>query len=107
MAESSRIENSAVACARTVKKQAYRGCAMKSRALLMIVMLGIAGCRAASADPVPEELDRLSALLAKIEADGVPDMLKETFAPNRAAIERVRKATSPQLRRRLAHALED
>jgi hypothetical protein len=72
---------------------------MKSRALLIIVMLGISGCRAASAaDPVPEELDRLSALLAKIETDGAPAALKETFAPNRAAIDRVRKTTSPHLR---------
>jgi hypothetical protein len=72
---------------------------MKSRALLLIAMLGIAGCRAASAaDPVPEELDRLSALLTKIEADHPPAGLKDTFAPNRAAIERVRKTTSPELR---------
>lgn len=72
---------------------------MKSRALLMIAMLGIAGCRAAApVDPVPQELDRLSALLTRIEADNPPAALKETFAPNRAAIERVRKTTSPQLR---------
>jgi hypothetical protein len=72
---------------------------MKSRALWMIVTLVICGCRAAPAvDPVPQELDRLSALLARIEAGGVPDMLKDTMAPNRAAIERVRKTTSPQLR---------
>ncbi len=71
---------------------------MKSRALLMVALLIVSACRAASADPVPQELDRLSALLTKIEADGVPDMLKESFAPNRAAIERVRKTTSPQLR---------
>lgn len=64
----------------------------------MVALLIVSACRAASADPVPQELDRLSALLTKIEADGVPDMLKETFAPNRAAIERARKATSPQLR---------
>ena len=71
---------------------------MKSRSLLMVALLIVSACRAASADPVPQELDRLSALLTKIEADGVPDMLKETFAPNRAAIERARKTTSPQLR---------
>ena len=65
----------------------------------MVMMLMISGCRAAPAvDPVPRELDRLSALLTKIEADGAPAMLKETFAPNRAAIERVRKTTSPRLR---------
>lgn len=72
---------------------------MKSRALLLIAMMGIAGCRAASAaDPVPQELDRLSAVLAKIEADRPPAALKELLAPNHAAIERVRKTESPQLR---------
>jgi hypothetical protein len=72
---------------------------MKSRALWMIVMLVISGCRAkTAADPVPQELDRLSALLTKIEAGGTPAALKDTFAPNRAAIDRVRKTTSPELR---------
>src|SRR5687768_7884957 len=72
---------------------------MKSRALLMAAVLIVSACRAApAADPVPPELDRLSALLTKIEAGGVPDILKESFAPNRAAIERVRKTTPLQLR---------
>jgi hypothetical protein len=71
---------------------------MRSRPLLLIAMLLlISGCRA-SADPVQQELDRLSAKLTRLEADGVPEMLKGTFAPNREALERVRKVTSPQLR---------
>jgi hypothetical protein len=71
---------------------------MNTRTFAIAAMLSVLACRPATVDPVPAELDRLSASLAKIEAGGVPDMLKDSIQANRQAIERARKATSPELR---------
>jgi hypothetical protein len=71
---------------------------MKRMASMLVAAVLISTCRAKPVDPVPAELTRLTALLAKTEAGGVPDMLKESFAPNREALTRVSKATSPELR---------
>ena len=70
---------------------------MRMRTIAAAAMLFAIACRAQRVDPVPAELDRLSASLAKIEA-GVPDMLKDSIQSNREAIDRARKATSPELR---------
>lgn len=45
-----------------------------------------------------QELDRLAALQAKLESGSVPDIVQQALKPNAEALERVRKATSPQLR---------
>src|SRR5690349_19278634 len=71
---------------------------MKTRTFAVAAMLVVLACQHANVDPVPAELARLSASLAKIEAGGVPDMLKDSIAPNREAIERARKAMAAELR---------
>jgi hypothetical protein len=68
--------------------------------LRVFAVLLLAACRA-SADidaRVAQELDRLAALQAKLESGGVPDIVKEALKPNAEALERVRKATSPEVR---------
>ena len=47
---------------------------------------------------IAQEVDRLAALQAKLESGGVPDIVQQALEPNAEALERVRKATSPQLR---------
>src|SRR5689334_5596471 len=71
---------------------------MKTRRFAAAAMLLMLGCHRAAVDPVPAAIDRLSASLAKVESGGVPGMTKDSIAPNRQAIRRARKATSPELR---------
>lgn len=71
----------------------------KSLRILVAVLL-VAACRA-SADVdarVAQELDRLAAVRAKLESGSVPDIVTQTLKPNAEALERVRKATSPEVR---------
>ena len=78
---------------------------MNTRPLWIAVMLLLSACRAsAEADAratdarVLQEVDRLAAVQAKLASGGVPDVVKESVKPNGEALERVRTATSPQLR---------
>lgn len=77
---------------------------MKIRFLWIAATLLLSACHAtagAAGDVearVTRELDRLAAVQTKLEAGGVPEIVKQSVAPNRAALERVRKTASPQLR---------
>lgn len=70
------------------------------KSLRVFAVLLLAACRA-SADVdarIAQELERIAALQAKLESGSVPDVVKPSLKPNAEAIERVRKATSPEVR---------
>ncbi len=73
---------------------------------VLVVVLVLAACRV-SADVearMAEETERLATLQAKLESADVPEIVKQLIKPNAEAIERVRKAPSPEVR---LHRLRD
>ena len=78
---------------------------MRPKPLWVAALLLLTACRAsAEADAsatdarVLQEVERLATVQAKLAAGSVPDIVKESVKPNGEALERVRTATSPQLR---------
>src|SRR5207253_395151 len=77
---------------------------MNVRPVWIIAMLLLSACHATADGAsdvdarVTQELDRLAAVQATLEAGTVPEIVKQSVVPNREALERVRKTASPRLR---------